>query len=248
MKGAYHILNGDALLEQFPDSLEGTKIIARECLVDGPVTSTSLEALFTLRAEFLSETYQACTRLEYEHDVVLQFKQIQQIPSGADIYLWFEDDLFCQVNKWFVLYLLQDRHDCNLYEIRPDARSPYGFSIFSSKELHALFEVRKALPLPNIQTQLWVPYAEDDLDRLQQLAASLPPKAAYISQAIDAHIARLPSPDSLGLPKETIQAIMEELDTDAFGPVFRAFQERLPIYGFGDLQVKRMWESLRKGM
>jgi len=40
-KKQYHILNGDALKEQFPDRIKGKIIIARECLVDGNVTGTA---------------------------------------------------------------------------------------------------------------------------------------------------------------------------------------------------------------
>ena len=33
----FHILNGDALKSQFPERILGEIIVARECLVDGPV-------------------------------------------------------------------------------------------------------------------------------------------------------------------------------------------------------------------
>ena len=67
-----------------------------------------------------------------------------------------------------------------------------------------------------------------------------------VKKAIKAHLDRLPKDGNLGLPQETLKGIIAELDTDAFGPVFQAFQQRLPFYGFGDLQVKRMWEALQK--
>jgi Holliday junction resolvasome RuvABC DNA-binding subunit len=37
---------------------------------------------------------------------------------------------------------------------------------------------------------------------------------------------------------------MKELETNDFGSIFRAFNERESIYGFGDLQVRRMFDKL----
>lgn len=41
-----HILNGDALNECFPNDLKGERIIARACLVDGPVKAASLRCRY----------------------------------------------------------------------------------------------------------------------------------------------------------------------------------------------------------
>ena len=51
----YHVLNGDALSAQFPEGIEGERIVARECLVDGPVGGKDLDAFFQTRAAFLNE-------------------------------------------------------------------------------------------------------------------------------------------------------------------------------------------------
>jgi len=37
---------------------------------------------------------------------------------------------------------------------------------------------------------------------------------------------------------------MKELETQDFGPVFREFTKRESIYGYGDLQVKRLFDEL----
>ena len=130
-----HILNGDALLEQFPRDLKGASIVFRECLVDGPVTANSLNELYQKRSAFFAQTYQLCTPIEYEERIVSEFNKVQKIPNGSEINLWFEDDLFCQVNCWFVCYLLRDIKDCDLYLVRPNNQSPYAFSVYTETEL-----------------------------------------------------------------------------------------------------------------
>ena len=52
----YHILNGDALLHQLED-LEGTKIVLRECLIEGSTTGNSLEEVLRNRIPFFEEDY-----------------------------------------------------------------------------------------------------------------------------------------------------------------------------------------------
>ena len=40
--------------------------------------------------------------------------------------------------------------------------------------------------------------------------------------------------------------IIKELKTEEFGPVFKEFNKRESIYGFGDLQVKRLFNQIKK--
>ena len=52
MKKQYHILNGDALKEKFPEDLKGEIVVARECMVVGNVKGSTLEEVFQSRAQF----------------------------------------------------------------------------------------------------------------------------------------------------------------------------------------------------
>jgi len=90
-----HILNGDALKDQFPPSLKDELIVARECLVDGNVTARSLDELFEARATYLKESY-GSTEEFYRNSVITEFKKIISLPDDSTINLWFEDDLFCR--------------------------------------------------------------------------------------------------------------------------------------------------------
>ena len=38
---------------------------------------------------------------------------------------------------------------------------------------------------------------------------------------------------------------MKELDTKDFGTIFKEFNRRESIYGFGDVQVRRLFNSIR---
>ncbi len=71
--------------------------------MDGNVKGMEADELFASRAKFLSQNYGG-TEQDYYEKVVPEFQKIKSINNDSDINLWFEDDLFCQVNFWFVVY------------------------------------------------------------------------------------------------------------------------------------------------
>jgi hypothetical protein len=245
MSDSFHILNGDALLEQFPKEIEGARIVARECLVDGEVQADNLESLYQLRARFLATHYGGVSQEDYFSGSVAEFEKIQNLPEGSEVNLWFEDDLFCQVNLWFVSYLLfRFGKDLEVYLIRPKTHTPYGFGGLSAPQLIEAIEHK--VPVSDLEklAAIWTAYQQDDREKLIRMAQALQGDFPFILTAAKAHLARIPTADSPGRPTEALQEIMEELDFHEFGPVFRAFCQRESIYGFGDVMVKRLYDQL----
>lgn len=244
----YHVLNGDALKAQFPECLAGEVIVARECLVDGPVDAGDLEGLFAQRAKFIATEYRACSETEYYSGAVVEFEKVKNIPPGSTVHLWFEDDLFCQVNFWFVAYLLSHFTErVELYLVRPEVHTSYGFGGLSTHELEAAFDARTSITDLKRLAQLWELYSSGDLDTLLVIAKQMEGSHPFILRAVEAHIASVPAGSHKGRPAESLMAIMEDLQTKDFASVFREFNQREAIYGFGDLQVKRIYDQLVPG-
>lgn len=245
MASQYHILNGDVLKDHFPQQISGVIIVARECLVDGPVEGNSLDELFKTRSEFISENYEGYTNEGYYQVTVPEFEKIQKIPKGSEINLWFEDDLFCQVNFWFVCSLLKGhskRSSLNL--VRPEIHTPYGFGGLSKTELVAIFHKRKKLIQIEKIAQLWRLYQHQKTDEMLKIGQELDSEFPFLLPAIQAHTDRIPSHGNPGKPVQALKEIREELNTDDFAEIFREFSKRESIYGFGDLQVKRLLYEL----
>ncbi|MBN3565020.1 hypothetical protein, partial [Aliamphritea spongicola] len=57
---------------------------------------------------------------------------------------------------------------------------------------------------------------------------------------------RIPHGEYPGKPKATIIQIIKDLGVDDFPKVFREFRNRIPIYGYGDVQVKRLYDEIKK--
>ena len=242
----YHILNGDALLEQFPSEISGTKIVLRECLVDGPVRSDSLDELYEIRAAFLDDLIEDFNPGDYQKDAVSEFEKIQSIPPDSAVYLWFEDDLFCQVNLWFTCHLLYNHTEqLEVYIIRPKTLTQYGFAAYDEVGLAQLFDDCIEFPFVGTCAALWTAYVNNDLQLLQVIACTFSDSFSYIKTAIHLHLDRLPTEQDSGRPKEVLKAIIKEIGDTDFSLIFKRFSEELYAYGYGDLQVKRLIKSIK---
>jgi len=244
-----HILNGDALLAQLPATLPGDRLVAKECLVDGPVTGDSLQAFYETRSQFLSTAYTVdYTPAYYFEKTVPQFEAMQKLPADTKVNLWFEDDLFCQVNMWFVAHLLKEHTAVSeVYLIRPTADLHYGFGGMDEAAFHTAYEARQALKPEALRllAQLWKYYQAHQLPDMMALAQSASSAFPFLPAVVQAHFDRYPAGGGPGRPEQSLKAIMEELGSEDFGPVFSAFWEKEAIYGFGDLQVKRIFDGMK---
>ena len=151
----YHILNGDSLAHSFPDAtIEGDIIVVREALMDGDVAGDNLNDMWRSRAK-----YHGSTEAQYLNHVANEFEKILHAPDNAEFNLWFEYDLFCQVNMWFVISII------NILSIRKRVYAVYtsyldpsdkqfwnGFGKATSSELRICFADR--IPLKDNDLQL----------------------------------------------------------------------------------------------
>ena len=79
---------------------------------------------------------------------------------------------------------------------------------------------------------------------LKITATTLKKAYPFILNAVRAHVARIPTAKDPGKPMALLSTIMIEMNTQEFGPVFQEFSKRACIYGFGDIQVKKMYDQI----
>ncbi len=241
----YHILNGDALKAQFPTTLSGEQIVLRECLVDGAVEGDTLKELLATRATFISQNYEGITEAEYFEKTHSEFQKIINISPNSEVNLWFEEDLFCQVNFWFTIHLLQQHIPSTpIYLVKPNPPNQYSFGYLNKEELVGLYQRRQLLQQKEAIASLWTYYQKSKTEQMLEVAEALAKEYPFLVPAVKAHIDRIPKEGQLGRPSQLVLQIMEDLGTEEFGPVFSAFSKQAPIYGFGDTQVKRLWKDL----
>ena len=244
MERQVHILNGDSLKEQIPSTISGDKIIFRECLVEGRVNFNG--DFYKKRAKTISEAYGSEFEKEYFDLTVPELEKLDQIPSDRAVNLWFEEDLFCQVNLWYVIDRLK-RIPNPIYLILPNGTTlEFGFSGMIDSDFIIAFSNKMRVDSSSIMqfSRLWKAYQRGDLDRMSAIGSDLGSEFGFVSTAVSAYKASVPENGYPGRPKEALTEIMKELETRDFGPVFREFTKRESIYGYGDLQVKRLFDEL----
>jgi len=235
----YHILNGDVLAHQFPSNIEGEQIIMRECLIDFPFGEWKDEDFFEQRARYLSDIYEEIEARDYHEKSVPEFEKMANIHADVPVNLWFEDDLFCQANLWFVIYfLLKNGKENPLFLIRPKDNLRYGFGGLNESELSNIYRQKTRIAQPELFANLWQYYASNDKEKLQQTVEQIKPTFPFITAAVAAWL------DYPQRPMATLKNIMNVSSSGDFNVIFKQFSEREAVYGLGDLQVRRLMEGI----
>ena len=251
MSRTFHILNGDALLEFFPESiLSGEIIVARECLVDGPVTGKTLEEFWETRAGFIASEYEE-DKESYFFDVVSEFNRISLIPPGSEVNLWFEEDLFCQVNLWFCISLLVNVADqLKINIVKPPLKDGQpdwsGFGGLDRNELAGAYQGRQKLSMADIKllANLWNAFKTNNRSELKNLASEKSDHFPFLQEVVQAQLDRSSEDNLSGRPEKALKNIMLQNDTKDFKTIFKVFSLQEGIYGFGDWQVENILNKM----
>ena len=173
-------------------------------------------------------------------------------PDNSEFNLWFEYDLFCQVNMWFVLSLLNSLAIkkkvfavYTSYLDRSNKQFWNGFGPANASELRVCFTYRISLTDVDLQfgQELWKAYKNGDLDALIGLSKNQSPAFPYLQEVVVAHVDRFPQDGAKGRPEKVLEDITKNISTD-FHQVFKEFWSRESIYGFGDIQLKRLYDKV----
>jgi hypothetical protein len=235
-----HVLPGDATVAQFNDSgVDGSVAVCRECLVEGPVAGETRGELFRERAEFIRAAYDGD---DYAANVAAEFEKLLALRAGDEVNLWFEYELFCQVNYWFCLSLLEGT-GAKVFRVSPILRDQSdkwkGFGQLSSRDMATCFAARVELSAEDIRrgAKLWDAFRFGRADEMRELAVTDSGAFPMLSETVEAAIAR----DER--PREILREIIGE-GVAGFENVFREFSQRAGVYGYGDSQVRRLVETL----
>jgi hypothetical protein len=233
-----HLLNGDATASIFPDALPGERAVWRDILMEGPA-DTDLETRAAWLAPRLDVTPEEYLRGWREGQATLA-----RAKEHDEVVLWFERDLFCAINLWFVLSRVDTPRISLVFPgISAEVK---GLGMLESAQLRTLYEQRQRLSANEIADAraLWDAYAAADPMRLVELEPAFP----FAPAAIRLHCGRFPSV-AHGLD-EVEHATLERLNAPAdFAALFSAFTSSAPLneLGIGDVQFAATLRDLAAG-
>jgi hypothetical protein len=174
--------------------------------------------------------------------------------DDSEFNLWFEYDLFCQVNMWFVISIINSLSvNKKIYAVytsyldRNDKHFWNGFGPANSSRLQVCFADRILLSDADLQLgqELWVAYKDHNVEELIRLAKNQSFAFPYLQEVVQAHIERFPKDGANGRPEKVIEDITKNISTD-FHKVCKEFWRRESIYGFGDTQIKSLYDKVMR--
>lgn len=238
----YHVLPGDSLVDEFGKTgIAGKTIICRECLIVGPIDAETHDDFWAERARFILSDYGE-DEIEFNERVADELEKLDEVDKGDEVNLWFEHELFCQVNLWYCLSRLADK-GAEVFRVLPLSTDPEdrwkGFRSADASDLKTAFGQRVRLSESDIETgrSLWEAYRRKDGTVLSQKADSAHTAFPYLAETAKAAAA---------IDDEPIRILREIKQTGITDPdeIFSEFSKRAGVYGFGDLQVLRLLDQL----
>lgn len=255
MANTLHIVNGDSTAEILKKSnLSGDTIVWREMLCEGPVSKIVGNDEFWKKRYAYFENELSVSKLEYFDKTIKNLIQIEDLPMDVEVVLWFEFDLFCQVNLLAACnFLLQNfRKDlkyslvCTGYVKEKDRLQ--SLSDFTIYEFPLLYENRIKLSKPNLQfaSDCWEVYAENDIEKLDNFNFKNR-KFMYLQEAIIQHLKRFPAENGLNeIQQKTLEIIKSKpLTENEIVKELLIWQQKETVYGFGDLQYLLTLKKLK---
>lgn len=247
-----HIHNGDSTattLKEF--GFPGEHFAFREVLMVGPVREHLSPGDWTkLRARVLSDEYELDIE-DCERDLIRQDKTLARFSEHEEVVLWFEHDLFCQIN---LIYLL-DWFSKRLFEATkvslicigkfPGVEDFRGLGQLTGEQLASLFDSRHEVTEAEFGTaaKAWSAYCSNDPEDVARLLAENTSAMPFLRGALYLHLSRFPSLRNGLSHIENFAMRLIESGITNFKSLFPAFAKADPAWGLGDSQF---WNDLKR--
>jgi hypothetical protein len=246
MENTLHILNGDDTLKGFNDSgLDGDVMVWREVLSEGPVYKTIDSEFWKMRAKWVGENFHVSPQEYFEHTVG---KLDKFNCPYAEINVWFEFDLHCQINMLAAMQLIEQQVDLSekaIYLISPDSYPGVddfrGMGQLDGEQLEYLFDGRLRLTEYDFRLaeEAWGLYVKGNAAELQNWIATNPfwGSLHLLKPAMQAHVKRLTVNEAgLGYIEQKLLAIQQSGVVERV-EIYAKFWAEEKIYGMGDKEL-----------
>jgi hypothetical protein len=248
----FHILNGDAVAAAFAESgIPGEFAIWRELHCQGPTVLKISSEEFSNKRKLFLKNYLDIDYHFFDEHTQSQLALIRDRVEN-EVTLWFEYDLFCQINMMVAINLLdQINPDCQIFLIAVgrslDHQDWITLAHVRQEEWPHLYQQKRLLNKNAIHfmREAWKIYCSDDHRDFDILLADCPPTFKYFPQAIENHYRRFPSKQD-GLT-DIQRFIFENLSAKEFtktNVLIPMLLNHFHFYGYGDLQYRAILKSL----
>ena len=254
MSSQLHITNGDSFTQRLKKlQLKGDIITWREMLCEGKTeTNVGSESFWKTRFDFLHKNYKV-SKSWFVEKTLKEYRSLCNHKQQDQIILWFEYDLFCQINMLAVLSWLKTHRRyadislvCSGNEDETDKL--YALNELSDEQLHELYNNRIHLSQNDIEyaDYVWQLYCSDNPIRLENLMDFENYQYNYLADAIQTHLKRFPTiRNGLNEIENKILQISTETKPSSKKALLGTILKEQGYYGFGDTQFQRVINNLK---
>ncbi len=243
MSATLHITNGDIAADLLRRShLSGDILPWRDALHEGPVLAgLAFPELSRRRAAFITEagwTTAAETRRFFDERAAAL-----AVPDREEVVLWFEHDLYDQLQLLQVINLYADQRPARLTLIEigefPGIAKFLGLGQLSPAQLVSLFPMRRAITpdMVALARSAWAAFTADDPHSLKSILRAETFSMPFLQDAVMRHLEEFPSAEN-GLGRTERQLLSAALEDRTLLHLFNASQRREERAYMGDTIVK----------
>lgn len=254
MSSQLHITNGDILTNKLSTlKLEGDIITWREMLCEGKTeTSVGSESFWKTRFEFLNKNYKV-SKSWFIDKTLKEYRTLCNHKQEDRIVLWFDFDLFDQINMLAVIsWLKTHRPYAEISLVSSEAENNsvniIGLGELVDEQLSKLFTNRTLLTQDDIEyaDYVWQLYCSDNPIRLENLKDFDSFQFSHLSGAIEAHLMRFPTiRNGLNEVENNILRLARSAKPKTKLELLNTVLRNQGRYGFGDTQYDRVMTKLK---
>ena len=250
---ALHIINGDHLMHRVQSFGWGAEFVVwREMFCEGPSEiKIDSESAIKKRVSFLQKYYRISAE-DYEKKFITQLRKLSAIKSYDEIVLWFDSDLFCQINmiaaislvlrkmkKTSAVYLVGNLRENNKNDLK-------SLSLLSDPEILQYYNKRSLLDINDLEfaSHIWTLYCESNPTKIiGQIKKQS--NFQYLAICLRAHLQRFPNMlTGLNTLEHNILQMVDTYEIQNMRQLLGYALEYQGYYGYGDMQMKRVLARL----
>ncbi|MCM4163247.1 MULTISPECIES: DUF1835 domain-containing protein [unclassified Arenibacter] len=254
MSSQLHITDGDILTNKLSTlKLEGDIITWREMLCEGKTeTSVGSESFWKTRFEFLNKNYKV-SKSWFIDKTLKEYRTLCNHKQEDRIVLWFDFDLFDQINMLAVISWLKTHRpyaEISLVSSEAEKNSVdiTGLGELDAEQLRKLYTNRTLLTQDDIEyaDYVWQLYCSDNPIRLENLKDFDSFQFSHLSGAIEAHLMRFPTiRNGLNEVENNILRLARSAKPKTKLELLNTVLRNQGRYGFGDTQYDRVMTKLK---
>lgn len=254
MSSQLHITNGDILTNKLNTlKLEGDIITWREMLCEGKTeTNVGSESFWKTRFEFLNKNYKI-SKSWFIDKTLKEYRTLCNHKQEDRIVLWFDFDLFDQINMLAVISWLKTHRpyaEISLVSSEGDEDSLdiLGLGELTDEQRRKLYTNRTLLTQDDIEyaDYVWQLYCSDNPIRLENLKDFDSFQFSHLSGAIEAHLMRFPTiRNGLNEVENNILRLARSAKPKTKLELLNTVLRNQGRYGFGDTQYERVITKLK---